>query len=184
MLLFIDRIIQKLKRLYRKSVFCKKINCQHKEFNLVGNVDVINTNIKLGKNVTIYPNVMFWGDGPIVIGDNVDIGKDTVIYASKGAGVTIGNNTVIAAQCYIIDMDHGTSADKLIAEQENTISPVNIGSDVWLAANVTVLKGSNIANGAIVGAKALVKGEIPENAIAVGVPVKVLKYRKQEGVNL
>lgn len=178
MLLLIDRVIQKLKRQYRKSVFCKRIKCQHKDFNLVGDVDLINTNIKLGKNVTIYPNAMFWGDGPIVIGDNVDIGKDTVIYASKGAGVTIGNNTVIAAQCYIIDMDHGTSANKLIVEQENTISPVSVGEDVWIAANVTVLKGSNICNGAVIGAKALVKGEIPENAIAVGVPAKVLKYRE------
>lgn len=47
----------------------------------------------------------------------------------------------------------------------------------WLAVNVTVLKGSKNGNGAVIGAKGLVKGEIPENAVAVGVPAKVLKYR-------
>ena len=178
MLLFIDRIIQKLKRQYRISVFCKKIRCKHKKISLVGNVTLINTNVTIGKNVTLYPEVMFYGDGPIVIGDNVSIGNGTVIYASKNGGITIGKGTMIAAQTYIIDCDHGIKAGKPVAEQENSVAPVCIGEDVWLGTNVTVLKGSNIANGAIIGAKALVKGAIPENAIAVGVPAKVLKYRE------
>lgn len=134
----------------------------------------------MGKNVTIYPEVMFFGDGLITIGDNVDIGNGTVIYASKcGGGVTIGSNTVIAAQCYIIDMDHGTQADKRIVEQTNSVAPVIIGEDVWIAANATVLKGSDIKDGAVIGAKSLVKGEIPENAIAVGIPATVKKYRTE-----
>ena len=58
----------------------------HNDFNIVGDITVINKNIKLGRNVTIYPGVMFWGDGLIEIGDNVDIGKDTVIYSSKSGG--------------------------------------------------------------------------------------------------
>ena len=174
-----DRVVNKIKRSYRKHVFRSKIGCEHNCFSLVGNVHLINTNIKLGKNVTIYPNVMFWGDGPITIGDNVDIGNGTVIYASKtGGGITIGNNTVIAAQCYIIDMDHGMASGELIREQADSVAPVEIGEDVWLAADVTVLKGSKIGNGAVVGAKALVKGEIPENAVAVGTPAKVKKYRQ------
>ena len=175
MLLLFDRVLQKIIRTYRKAVFRKKINCPHKDFNLVGRVTLINTNIKLGKNVTIYPDVMFFGDGNIVIGDNVDIGKDTIIYSSSG--VKTEDNTVNAAQCYIIDMDHRIKADKLISSQGNSVAEVVIGKDVWLAANVTVLKGSKINDGAVIGAKALVKGEIPSNAIAVGVPSKVKKYR-------
>ncbi len=178
MLLFFDRMLQKIIKSYRKNVFCKKIQCEHKQISIVGNVTLINNNIKIGKNVTIYPGVMFWGDGPIVIGDNVDIGKDTVIYASKDGGVTIGNNTSIAAQCYIIDMDHGFKAEAFISSQPNSVEKVIIGEDVWLAANVTVLKGSKIGNGTVIGAKSLVKGDIPENAIAIGIPAKVLKYRE------
>ena len=113
MLLFIDRIIQKLKRLYRKSVFCKKINCQHKEFNLVGNVDVINTNIKLGKNVTIYPNVMFWGDGPIVIGDNVDIGCGCVL----NPGTVIGRKTRV----YPLNSLRGVFAEGCIVKSQDRV---------------------------------------------------------------
>ena len=183
MLLLFDRILQKIIRTYRKAVFRKKINCPHKDFNLVGRVTLINTNIKLGKNVTIYPDVMFFGDGEIVIGENVDIGKDTIIYSSANGGVKIEDNTVIAAQCYIIDMDHGIKADQLISSQDNSVEEVVIGKDVWLSANVTVLKGSKINDGAVIGAKALVKGEIPQNAVAVGVPAKIIKFRESDNTN-
>ena len=93
-------------------------------------------------------------------------------------GVTIGKNTLIAAQSYIIDTDHGTHAGELIRNQQNTVAPVSIGEDVWIAAGGKILKGSQIHDGAIIGAASLVKGEIPANAIAVGVPAKVKKIRE------
>lgn len=178
MFLLVDRFIQKTIRTYRKAVFKKKVGCNHNYFNLVGKVNLINRNIALGHNVTIYPDVMFYGDGPIVIGDNVTIGNGTVIYSDKAGGVFIGSNTMIAAQSYIIDSDHGIEKKTLINKQKNTVDRVIIGEDVWIAANVTVLKGSKIGDGAVIGAKALVKGEIPNYAIAVGIPAKVKKYRE------
>lgn len=174
---YFDRIKEKLKRGYRKAVFRERISCSHNNFSLLGDVLVINRNIKLGQNVTIYPGVMFWGDGEIEIGDNVDIGKDTVIYASKSGGVSIGCNTVIAAQCYIIDMDHGIRQKIKICQQDNIIEKVIIGNDCWLAANVTVLRGSEICDGAVVGAKSLVKGKVESNSVVVGIPCKKIKMR-------
>ena len=177
MILLLDRIVTKIIRKYRKAVFKKKIGCKHNNFKLVGEGTLINTNVVLGNNVVIYPGVMFYGDGPIVIGNNVEIGNNTVIYSSKEGGIKIGSNTMIAAQSYLIDTDHGISAGELIRKQNNTVAPIEIGEDVWLAAGVKVLKGSIVKNGAVVGAQSLVKGEIPENAIAVGIPAKVIKYR-------
>lgn len=84
---------------------------------------------------------------------------------------------MIAGQCYIIDMDHGISADELIRFQHNSVEPVTIGNDCWIAAGCKVLKGSHIKDGTVIGALSLVKGEIPENAIAYGIPAKVKKYR-------
>lgn len=83
---YYNRAISKFRRWYRKAVFREAISCPHRDYNLVGDVHVINRNIKLGRHVTIYPGVMFWGDGLIEIGDNVDIGKNTIIYASKSGG--------------------------------------------------------------------------------------------------
>ena len=91
--------------------------------------------------------------------------------------IHIGSNTMIAAQCYIIDMDHGISKDTLISHQRNIIEKVIIGNDCWLAANVTVLRGSKISDGAVVGAKSLVKGKVESNSVVVGIPCKKVKTR-------
>ncbi len=172
-----NRVWNKIKSIYRQTVFKKLINCSHSKFSLVGNVTLINTNIKLGENVTIYPDVMFYGDGLIEIGNNVAIGNGTIIYSSAKGGVCIGDNTLIAAQAYIIDCDHGTEKNMLIRQQKNSVEKVVIGQDVWLGANVTVLKGSVIQDGAVIGAKSLVKGNIAPNVIAVGIPAKEIKKR-------
>lgn len=52
-----------------------------------------------------------------------------------------------------------------------------IGNDVFIGANVTILDGVKIGDGVIVGAGAVVVSDIPDYAIAVGVPAKVKKYR-------
>lgn len=176
-LCYFNRIKEKIKKWYRKNVFKEMILCPHNNFTLVGDVVVINKNIQLGQNVTIYPGVMFWGDGKIEIGDNVDIGKDTIIYASRLGGVSIGSNTMIAAQCYIIDMDHGIKKGKMICQQDNITGKITIGNDCWLGANVTVLRGSEICDGAVVGAKSLVKGKIESNSVVAGIPCKSIKMR-------
>ncbi len=177
-ILLFDRAKNKALRMYRHYVFKKQIGCKHNDFLLVGQVHLINKNIKLGKNVNFYPDVMLYGDGVIEIGDNVDIGSNTLIYASKSGGVKIGKNTLIAAHNYITDTDHGIARDKLIKEQENSVASVEIGEDVWLAAGCKVLKGTTIHSGAVLGAQSVVKGDIKENGIYVGIPAKFKKNRE------
>lgn len=55
--------------------------------------------------------------------------------------------------------------------------PVEIGNDVFIGANVTILDGVKIGDGAVIGAGAVVNKDIPPYAIAVGCPIKVVKYR-------
>lgn len=167
-----------IKSKYRNYIFRCRTG---QRANLIGDITLINKNIRLGKNVTIYPYCQFWGDGLINIGDNVDIGTGTILYASQGGGIQIGNNTSIAGQCYIIDMDHGELKNQLIQKQRNIIKKVIIGDDCWLAANVTVLKGSIIGDGVIIGAKGLVNGNVSNNSISVGIPSKVIKTRSETG---
>ncbi len=177
LILFFDKCKEKLTLEYRKYIIRKKINCTHSNFKVYGKILLINHNVRLGKNVRIYPGVMLFGDGLIEIGDNVSIGNDTMIYASKNGGVRIGDNSQIAAQSYIIDMNHGIARNELIKNQPNTVLPISIGKDVWIAANVTIIKGSNIGDGAVIGAKSLVNGEIEPYSICVGIPAKKIKMR-------
>jgi len=86
LILKFNSVLMRIQRKYRKYIFKKTIGCEHSNFNLVGEVTLINRNVKLGHNVTIYPDVMLFGDGVIEIGDNVAIGNGTIIYASKSSG--------------------------------------------------------------------------------------------------
>lgn len=83
MLLLFDRIKNRISKMYNEHIFYLKTG---QKVNLVKNIMLINRNIKLGENVCIYPDVMIFGDGLVEIGDNVDIGQGTVIYASKSGG--------------------------------------------------------------------------------------------------
>lgn len=131
----------------------------------------------MGKNVTLYPGSYLWGN-EIQIGDNVDIGINTIIHSTNG--IYIGDDTVIAGQCYIIDSNHGTSKDRLIRLQPSigSIDGIHIGKDVWIGAQCTILKGAMINDHAVIGANSVVNSEIPAYAIAVGSPAKVVKYRE------
>jgi len=53
---------------------------------------------------------------------------------------------------------------------------------VWLGAHVVVADGSRIGRDAIVGAGAVVMGDIPEYAIAVGTPARVVRDRRDGAV--
>jgi len=55
--------------------------------------------------------------------------------------------------------------------------PCKIGHDVWIGANAIVLRGVKIDPGAVIGAGAVVTRDIPEYAIAVGVPARVIGFR-------
>lgn len=175
MILFFNRVFNKIRREWRIKSFRAYTKNKKANVNILGKLTLINPNIKVGNNVTFYPDVMLWGDGLIEIGDNVDIGTGTIIYASKDGGVKIGNNTVIAGQCYLIDCDHGIKADMPIRGQKNTVKSIEIGEGAWIAAGCKILMGAKVGNGAVIGAASVVKSEIPDNAIAVGAIAKIKK---------
>ena len=55
-----------------------------------------------------------------------------------------------------------------------------IGNDVWLGRNVIVTNGSNIGNGVIAAAGAVITKDIPDYAVVAGVPAKIIRYRFSE----
>jgi len=55
--------------------------------------------------------------------------------------------------------------------------PILIGNDVFIGANVIILDGVKIGDGAVIGAGAVVSKDIPPYAIAVGSPIRIVKYR-------
>ena len=80
--------------------------------------------------------------------------------------ITIGNNVNVGINCIITDSDHHAidySKRGLESSKDIATRPVTIGDDVWLGANVTILKGVTIGSRSIVGAGITVIKSIPED---------------------
>ena len=78
----------------------------------------------------------------------------------------------------IIDHSHGVDKNLIIRNQSALIGSVHIENDVWIGAGAKILMNSHIGQGAVIGANAVVKGNVPPYAIAVGVPARVVKFRE------
>ena len=119
----------------------------------------------------------------VSMGNNIYLGPNTRIMTTK-AQVILHDNIMFGPGVTIITGDHRydivgrtmlsiTDAEKL---PENDLD-VEIMSDVWIGANVTILKGVKICEGSIVAAGALVTKDVPEYSIVGGVPAKVIGRR-------
>ncbi|WP_246729157.1 hypothetical protein [Rhizobium leguminosarum] len=71
--------------------------------------------------------------------------------------------------------------DVPISLQKAEIGFVEIGDDVWIDAGAKILMNVTIETGAVIGANSVVTTDIPDYAIAVGSPAKVVKYRVEIG---
>ncbi|MCE0555350.1 acyltransferase [Motilimonas sp. E26] len=113
--------------------------------------------------------------GTIKIGNNVQL-QGTAIVAYDN--VTIGNNVVFGPMVTVMDCSGHTLTGRGQAGEVAKLSPkaVNIGDNVWIGANVMILKGVTIGANAIIGAGSVVYQSIPENAIALGNPANIVKH--------
>lgn len=113
------------------------------------------------------------------VGCNTYIGEFNNIRAT-GGGIKIGKYCNISQHCSLIASNHSIAKDSNISSQPWDEKRVGIilGDDVWIGANSVILPGVNIGRGAVIGAGSVVTKNIPEYAIAVGNPAKVIKYRK------
>ena len=119
------------------------------------------------------------GSGDVIIGPHSVINSGTVIYS--GNGVRVGAHVAIAANCTLAPVNHEIKdRHRLIREQGFMASRggIVIEDDVWVGANVVILDGAVLRRGCVVGAGAVVRGELPPYSINVGVPARTIGYRE------
>lgn len=58
--------------------------------------------------------------------------------------MTFGNDVNCAANLYLIDSDHCSESRDLIRKQPMKSEPIFIGDEIWIGANVTIIKGTSI----------------------------------------
>lgn len=130
-------------------------------------------NVEFQGTAKIEPYCRLSGDPQITIGTRFYMNAHCHLLGE----ITIGDDVMIGPKCVIWGRDHGLSLDQPMREQEHVSAPITIGNDVWIGAQVTILKGVEIENGAVIGAGSVVTKSVPANAIVVGNPAKVVKYR-------
>ncbi len=132
--------------------------------------------LKSRKSIIIAKSYINAYGSRIEIGDGSEIYEGCRIYAH--ADVSIGKNVMMSRECAIVTGQHlYNDLDKPIKLQKTVYEKVVIEDDVWLGYRVIVLPGARIGKGSVIGAGAVVSGEIPPMSVAVGVPAKVIKRR-------
>lgn len=143
---------------------------------------IIGTNIIIEDNVFIDSFVKIksvGGIGDIKIGKNTHINSGTVIYS--GNGVIIGEDVLIGPNCSIIpcNLEYILKDEKIINQRfKPSKNGIIIGNDVWIGSNTTILDGSVIKNGVVVGACSLVRDVLEEYKIYAGNPLNMIGERK------
>lgn len=111
--------------------------------------------------------------------DNVSFNDRAWIAANpKGGRIFIGNDVLIGPNCVLHTGNHVfKERNKTIKSQKHEFGEIHISDDVWLAANVTVLKGVKIGKGAVVAAGSIVTKDVADFAIVAGVPARQIGER-------
>jgi acetyltransferase-like isoleucine patch superfamily enzyme len=104
--------------------------------------------------------------------DNLKLGKHTDIgaftYLNAKHGIEIGENVQIGSHCSIYS----------ISTIDNKTGKVTIEENAAIGSHSVVMPGVTIGRNAIIGAFSFVNKDIPDNAIAYGIPAKVTGARK------
>jgi len=148
-----------------------------------------NSRIILGRDVTLvsssYGNVAGINH-PVIL---TTLGEGATIHLEEGCGLSgssvcavkgirIGKNSGLGANASVYDTDFHV-VDSSREDQEGILDaeakPVEIGENVWVAANVLILKGVTIGNDAVIGAGSVVSKNIQANMLVIGNPAKEVR---------
>lgn len=134
--------------------------------------------VHLGEAVYVGHRAILKGDhrNDLRIGDGTWIGEQAYLHAA--GGLTIGRDVGIGPGVRIITSAHDEEGRGVpILHSRLRFAPVVIEDDADLGVGCIVLPGVTIGRGVQVGAGAVVADDLPDYAVAAGVPARVLRSR-------
>ena len=153
-----------------------------------------------GARSVIQPPVRLGGVGRIAIGDGVMVGTGSWLHTlgdepgvairiedgasivghcviSAASSVRIGRRVLIARNAYISDHSHAfqDTTTPVMDQGITRVAPVELDDGCWLGENVVIGPGVRVGRGAVVGANSVVLSDVPDHAVAVGAPARVIR---------
>ncbi len=128
---------------------------------------------KVGRKVYFAPHCRIANPSLFTVGDETTIGERAI--ADGWAPVVIGSHVIIGNNVDLLTGGHDLHDPRFGAKH----GPITIGDYVWIAARAMILSDVQIGYGAVVGAGSVVRENVPELAIVLGNPAKVVGYRRR-----
>ena len=125
------------------------------------------TDFSVGKKLKMHngAKIRVRNGAKVSIGDNFSMSNGCVVTAYEN--VCIGNDVMLGPNVFIYDQDHDYSAGGGVKAMQFKTAPVEIGNNVWIAANAIILRGTKIGDNVVISAGSIVKGVVPSNTVFV-----------------
>lgn len=117
--------------------------------------------------------------GNIYLYDFARIGCRSTIMTMGNSRFVMKHGCLTAEGLVVVTSNHRQHIGQFLSgrNEDNEYKDIIVEEDVWIGINVTLLAGSHIGRGAIIGACSVVTKDIPPYAVAVGNPAKVIKFK-------
>ena len=140
---------------------------------------------EIGRGATVHLGRWSWighgckiraHEGEVRIGAKTVLGQECTISAFQH--VSVGRECILADRVMLIDFDHGVvDVEQPIRVQGIYKRDVRVGNNVWVGYGACFLRGVTVGDNCIVGTSAVVTRDVPDDAVAGGVPARVLRMR-------
>lgn len=134
----------------------------------------------IGPGAEIAPNVSIANPENIVAGRVLHLGSGSFLWAgpSPRGRIVIGDDVTFGPRVMATAANYRFNDGQPVRSNAMDEKEIAIGDDVWIGAYAIILPGARIGRGAVIGAGSVVTGEIPDWAIAVGSPARVVGRRR------
>lgn len=135
---------------------------------------------RIGPKAEIAPNASIANPENITAGRVLHLGTGSFVWAgpSRQGQVVLGDDVTVGPRAMITAANYRFNDGQPVRANAMDEREIIIGNDVWIGAYAIILPGARIGEGAVIGAGSVVTGEIPDWAIAVGVPARVVGQRQ------
>ena len=159
-----------------------------------------NNSVIIGKNTMLGCSIVFESDeGKVEVGDNTFINSNTSLISRDR--ISIENNVTIAWGCTLYDhnshsldfrerikditrqnQDYRKGKSLTSSKDWNTVKskPIVIEDNVWIGFDSVILSGVTVGEGAIIGARSVVREDVEPWTVVVGNPAVVVKRLKYD----
>ncbi len=164
---------------YLLGLLLNLLNFRISKFSLIDNLSIVDKKTRIYSKCQIFNS--FIGSYTYIATNTSIISAKVGKFCSIGKDVNIGLGShamnLISTSPIFFSKINATGFSWTSKVYREEYKKVIIGNDVWIGAKAIIMGGVKIGDGAVIGAGSIVTKDIPNYAVAVGVPAKVIKYR-------